>query len=85
MASKYSSKEIAELFTTFTAITDISSASYIVSSDLEQGNKLPMLQVKAGDIFVGNTVVDNKAEHYLDIKINNRTVAYLNNKISPIV
>ena len=43
MASKYSSKEIAELFTTFTAITDISSASYIVSSDLEQGNKLPML------------------------------------------
>jgi superfamily I DNA/RNA helicase len=85
MASKYSSKEIAELFTTFTAITDISSASYIVSSDLEQGNKLPMLQVKAGDIFVGNTIVDNKAEHYLDIKINNRTVAYLNNKISPIV
>ena len=81
MASKYSSKEIAELFTTFTAITDISSASYIVSSDLEQGNKLPMLQVKAGDVFVGNTIVDNKAEHYLDIKINNRTVAYLNNKI----
>ena len=83
--TRYSSKEIAELFTTFTAITDISSASYIVSSDLEQGNKIPMLQVKAGDVLVGNSIVDQKIENYLDVKINNRTIAYLNNKISPVV
>ena len=85
MTNEYSSKKIAELFNTFTAITDISSASYIVSSDLEQGNKLPMLQIKAGDVIVGNSIVDKKMENYLDVKISNRTVAYLNNKISPIV
>lgn len=85
MTTRYSSKEIAEFFTTFTAITDISTASYIVSSDLEQGNKLPMLQVKVEDIEVANSVVNDKKETSLNIKLNNRTVAYLNNKVSPII